>query len=440
MRTASRRTLLVASVLAAAALWAVLAVTSHPPARRAGAAGACTTTVSPGTPASAIASTIVSAANGSTICLAAGSYPFIHVIGAVHGAYVTIRSAPGAVARVDGVEVQNSSFLRFRRLHMTEGFIMRDGIAYAGSHDYQFIENTFDEPLVGIALEGGAGPIKGVLIEKSYMYRVHLQKPEADGKCSAGYAQGQDVTIFYAEGVTIANNTFDEAAWHYLQGGGAGPEGVDVEHNLFEGRDAMACSHLNLWQIWNGGEDDIFKDNIAIGEGTREGGGRSEEASSDGVIFENGSGSADCATKMKATAIENNLFVDAAASFALQIYTTEGATIRNNTVVRSQYGSGLLTERCGPSSDSVMTHNIDVENTGTSPAFAFQCAGACLFDYNVSDDASASRWGATHSETDWTPDWVSTSWNRETEPTPPAGYYVARGLPFSAGYQGGGGP
>jgi hypothetical protein len=436
----SRKSLIAALAVAAAALALALLSTRGAPTPRARRAGACTETIGHNASAAAIASAIVSAADGTTICLASGSFPHVEVIGATHGAYVTVRPAPGAVAKVAGIEVRDSSFLRFQGLQMTEGFNMRDANTYSGSHDYQFIENTFDEPLYGIVLGGGSGPIKRVLIEKNYMHRVHLTNAGAQGKCEAGYAAGQDVTIFYAEGVTIAHNVFNEAAWHYLQGGAAGPEGVDVEHNLFEGHELLACSHLNLWQIWGGGEHDTFKDNIAVGDGTGEAAGRSQEAATDGLIFENGAGSANCAIKMRATVIENNLFVDAASSFAIQIYTTEDATIEYNTVVRSQYGSGLLTEKCGPSTDSVMTHNIDVENTGTTTAFAFQCVDACLFDYNVSDDASASLLGASHVQTGWKPAWVSTAWNRQTEATPPAGYYVASGLPFAAGYLGGGGP
>lgn len=436
----SSRILTTLLVLVAGVAGGAFVATAEAPVARVASARACTTTLTPGAGASAIASAIVSAHDGSTVCLASGSYPFVRVVGATHKRYVTVRPAVGATATVAGMEVRESSYLRFQGLHMTEGFNMRDGVDYRGSHNYQFIGDTFEEPLYGIVLDGGAGPIKHVLIERNYMHRVHLEQPEVEGRCHAGYAQGQDVTIFYAEGVRIARNTFDEAAWHYLQGGGAGPEGVDVEHNLFEGHVLLACSHLNLWQIWNGGTDDTFKHNVAIGEGTAEHDGRSEEAATDGLIFENGPGSAQCGTTMRNTTVEDNLFVDAAASYAIQIYTTAGATIKNNTVVRSQYGSGLLVDNCAPSTDAVMTHNIDVENTSSAAAFSFQCARRCLFDANVSDDASARRFGARHFKTDWTPRWVTTRWDRASERTPPAGYYVARGLRFPAGYRGGGGP
>jgi hypothetical protein len=390
----------------------------------------CTTTDTAGMSASALASSLVSAADGSTVCLAGGSYPLIHVVGAAHKAYVTVRPAPGATVTVDGMEVANSSFLRFEGLRMTEGFNMRDSSSGA-SHDYEFVEDRFEEPLYGIVLYGGSSPVKKVLIEGNYMRRVHLEKPEVEGKCSAGYAQGQDVTMYYAEGVRIAHNTFKEAAWHYIQGGSEGPEGVDVEHNLFEGHILMNCSHLNIWQIWGGGENDTFKDNIALGE-------NGQQAATDGVIFENGAGSVECNVKMKNSVIENNLFVNAATSYELQIYTTEGATIKNNTVVGSEYGTALLTEHCGAGSNYTMTHNIDVEDKGTGNDFNFgACTGTCTFDYNVSQDKSAS---SAHSVTEWAPKWTATVWSPATEPSRPTGFYVPTGLSVEAGYQGNIGP
>ena len=359
------------------------------------------------------------------------------MLAAAHSEYVAVRPAPGETATVAGIEVADSSFLRFEGLHMTAGFNMRDLETFTASHDYQFIDNTFEEPTYGIVLSGGTQPAKKILIEGNFMHRVHLEKPEVAGKCSAGYAQGQDVTINWAEGVTIAHNTFDEAGWHYIQGGSAGPEGVDVEHNLFEGHVLMPCSHLNLWQIFSGGENDTFKGNVALGQGRAD----SEEAATDGIIFENGPGSVECATKMKNTVIEDNLFVDAANSFELQIYTTEGARIENNTVVGSKWGTAFLTEHCGAGSNYTMTHNIDVEDTGSGSDFNFgSCTGTCLFDYNVSQDTSASAYGASHYLNNWSPSWTTSAWSPVTEPTVPVGYYAPTDIAIQAGYQGSIGP
>jgi hypothetical protein len=401
----------------------------------------CTTTVSPAQTAAAIAQVIVQAQDGATICMSSGSYPSIHVTGAAHGAYVTIRPAAGATATVAGIEVADSSYLRFQGLRMTAGFDMHD-TGSGTSHNYQFVENTFEEPLYGIVLEGGSQPIKKVLIEKNYIHYVHTEKPETEGKCNTGYAQGQDVTLYYAEGVTITRNTFKEAAIHYIQGGSVGPEGVDVEHNLFEGHVIQACSHLNLWQIWDGGENDTFKDNIALGEGTGEWKpGLSKEAATDGVLFENGPGASECATKIKNSVIENNLFIDAATSYELQIYTNEGATIKNNTVIGSAYGTALLTEHCGAGSNYTMTHNIDAQDTNSGYDFHFgECTGTCTFDDNASEDVSSQAAGASRYLTGWSPAWKTTAWNPGAEAKPPAGYYIPTGLSISAGYEGGGGP
>lgn len=199
--------------------------------------------------------------------------------------------------------------------------------------------------------------------------------------------------------------------------------------------------HLNLWQIFGGGQNDTFKDNISIGQGRGEKNGATEEASTDGIIFENGSGSVECNVKMKNSVIENNLFVNAASSYELQIYTTEGATIKNNTVVGSEWGTALLTEHCGAGSNYTMTHNIDVENVGSGGDFRFgECTGTCLFDYNASQDTSANMLGSTHFTTGWAPKWANTSWNTLTEPSAPNNYYTPTGLPIEAGYQGNIGP
>jgi len=386
---------------------------------------------------STIASSIVTAAGGSTICLANGSYPFMDVSGATHRSYVTIRPAPHARATVAGMEVRDSSFLRFRGLHMTGGFNMRDGVTYAGSHDYQFIEDTFEEPLYGIVLAGGAGPIKKVLIEKNYMHHVRLEHGEVGGRCDAGYAEGQDVTLYSAEGVTIAHNIFKQAEWHYIQGGSKGSEGVTVEHNLFEGHIFLACSHLNVWQIVSGGVDDTFANNIVRGES---GTGASVIA----LIFENGAGGAECATKITNSTISNNLFIDAAKGYNVMLMTTKGLTYSHNTVVGGEWGQWLeRSTLCGAGEGLTAERNIGVQTESASSPQRFivgGCRARCVFEYNVSDDATADELNSRHYRRNWKPRWRTTTWTLSTEPTPPAGYYRPRGLPFAAGYQGHAGP
>ena len=62
---------------------------------------------------------------------------------------------------------------------------------------------------------------------------------------------------------------------------------------------------------------------------------------------------------------------------------------------------------------------------GTGSGLA--CETNCTIDYNVSGDGSANTGGSTHNVTNWTPNWFD------------ATNYQPLGLPFQAGYQGGGG-
>jgi hypothetical protein len=395
---------------------------SAPTAAVQGKSVGCTTTVTPSMSASAIGSTIVSAHDGDTICMGSGSYPSIHVVGATHGAYVTVRSAPGGTATVAGIEVANSSFLRFQGLRMTTGFNMRDGATYAGSHDYQFIEDTFEGDVYGIVLYGGSGPIRKVLIEHNYMRKIDFPG-EA---CNPGYAGGQGVTIWYADGVTIAHNTFKEISWHYIQGGGVGAEGVTVDHNLFEGpipADRLSCTHLNVWQIWDGGSNDTFSNNVVRGT-------RGAPAAVTPILFETGAGGGTCTASLSNSIITNNLFIYSSTAYAVQVLTTAGLTYTNNTSVGSEYGVWLdRSDTCGAGSNYNIQRNVSVENIGHSPDFAIgECTGTCIYDYNVSQDGSANGYGSTHSLTSWVPSFVN-----------PIGY-LPIGLPFVAGYQGGGGP
>jgi hypothetical protein len=429
----------------------------------------CTVTVSASASASAIASDIVSAANGSTVCLASGTYPSgITISKADHSAYVTVRPAVGATATVPGIKIANSSYLRFEHLNMTAGFNAEDAAGTAGNH-YQFVGNTISEAKYGIVLYGDAAPITEVLIERNYIHDITLP-PESGGKCTQGYAEGQGVTLFYADGVTIKNNNFNVVYAHYIQGAGEA-KGVDVEHNLFMGHIAEACSHLNFWQVYEGSVNSTFKDNVMIGEGTGEKGGTSETAATVGLEFENGPESKHCATTMENTTVENNLFVDAADSYAISTFVTKHDTTTHNTIVGSEYGTGFLTklpehpsETCGglgvpaPFTEGTqMTHNIDVKN-GASNDFTFEeCEGSCVFNEDVSEDETAKKAfakstervpsGASSYVSKWTPAWATTKWsvfkevNEEGKhlPTTPVGFYqptTAGVKALHAGYEG----
>jgi hypothetical protein len=424
--------------VAAGALGGILIGTGGP-AAKARRTARCDATLSAAGSEAALAQAIVAAPDGTTICMRSGSYPPVRLRGAAHRAYVTVRPAPGASVSIAGMEVKNSSFLRFEGLRMTAGFNMRDTSAGA-SHDYQFLGDTFENDVYGIVLYGGSAPIKNVLIEGNSVRNIDFPGTSCRSP-GPGYAGGQAVTLYYAEGVTVAHNLFKEVSWHYIQGGGAGPAGVRVEHNLFEGpiqADRVACTHLNVWQIWQGGVNDTFSNNVVLGEAGR-------PAAITSILFETGSAGATCADSMSGTAISNNLFVDDAAAYSVQVMSTRNLTFTHNTVVGSTYGTLVYKGRACPGGSGYrIAYNVDVQNRGNasrSPDMSLgACQASCTFDHNVSGDASAAGTpGARHSVVYWSPKWRRTSWNPLAQRSPPAGYYAPKGLRFAAGYERGAG-
>jgi hypothetical protein len=408
----------------------------------------CSKTLKASEGAAALESTIKEAAGGESICLEEGSYPELVMIGgrgeSGRSSYVSIRPAKGAKPTVAGLDLRDSSFERYEGLLFTAGVSLDDTPGYAGSHDYQFLHDSWERSKSGIGISGGqeGRPIKRVLLENDYMYFMEIEKHgEGHGsECDAG-SDGQDVSIGEAEGVVVRDSTFYETQWHYIQGGGAGPEGVTVENNLFMGKDPYECAHLNVWQIYQGGENDTFRNNIVHGEGTKElPDGGHEEASVDWLMWENGPASGECSVDMKNSVVENNLVVDGNNA---EIFYTEGLTIQHNTVVGENGGLSVRSDICGPGKNYTMTHNLGVE---ASLSLGSSTEGN-VFDYNATTDTSADADGSTHYVTKWDPSWITTTWNpfKEVEegnhfPKPPAGYYIPNGLTVEAGYEGGAGP
>jgi hypothetical protein len=431
---------------------------------------ACTYTVPHTESAANVAKKIVQATNGSTVCLEAGTFPSgISISKAAHTSMVTVRPVAGAAVTVPGLTVANSAYLRIKGIKLTEGIDFVDGSGTAGNH-YEVDENEFLEPKRGVELDGNTAPIKQVKIERNFMHKVVMANTtETEGKCTAPPAgEGTDVGIYGAEGVTVRNNTFDEVDWHYIQGGSEGPEGVTVEHNIFMGHILLNCSHLNFWQVYEGGTNDVLRDNVMIGEGSGTKGGTSEEAATDGLEFERGgSKPAECGPdQMTGTAVENNLMIYAGDSFAIEEFSLAGTITAHNTVVGSEYGIGMNTITsttglsCGPYTEyAKVTNNIDVKNgDGVNDITAERCEGECVYNENVTEDETAKKAFSKQLEAPlfptatsyvgkWTPAWTSTTWpifkevNEEGKhfPATPAGFYVpstASVKAIHAGYEG----
>jgi hypothetical protein len=421
----------------AAVLAATLGSRTRPrPVASSRAPSVCHETVSSGMGAATIADAIALAPGGTAVCLQSGSYPLLHLTGQHHSSYVTVRPVPGGSVTVHGLQIQNSAFLRLQGLSLTEGIDVRDGRGAPPSHDYEFVDDAIRGAAFGIVLRGAAVPIKRVAIDADRFQGIDWQ----GAKCAPGYAGGQGVTIYYAEGVTITRSTFKEVSWHYIQGGSAGPEGIHVEHDLFEGPipvDRAACTHLNVWQIWAGGSNDTFSHNIVRGEPGR-------PAAVTALMFETGPAGRDCSMAMSNTVVSDNLFLYPSSGYSMQILTTDGLVFVQNTVVGARYGTWLdRSETCGAGHDLLAEHNVVVEtgSVGAPRRYVIgRCTGTCRFDYNVSDDRTSAQLGSVHYVADWTPAWSTTSWLHPEREGPPSGFFATSGLPFAAGVDGVAGP
>ncbi len=446
----------------------------------------CSVEVTP-SEAGKLAAKIASVATGGgTVCLQSGTFPYTTISeDRSHTGYVVVRPAKGASVTDGGFEIEDSTYIAIEHFgvtttlaanssHMSEG-VRITGEGKPGSRYMRIDYDTIEDPSCNRG-HGCPGPETGVIVGKSntspteytqvdydYMRHVSFGGGAAEEKCEGGVARGQDVTMYDSDHTEIEHDVFYLAQGHYLQGG----DNTTVAHDLFMGGwelDGPYCEkaggedyHQNLWQMWSGSEEnDVYSDNIALGEELSTPGA----AATDGVLAENGPNSGTCSEYVTGLTMEGNLFVNAGSSYPVQIYYTAGHSYyKHNTVAHSSYGTGFELEapsKCGVG-EAEITKNVNVETTAKGEGFSLACAGAlCLIDENVADDDSTSS-EKTKVE-GWKPSWVSPAscptpkgaggcWDpfKEVEdgvrfPKPPRGYYVEKGLPFKAGYEGKGGP
>jgi hypothetical protein len=161
-------------------------------------------------------------------------------------------------------------------------------------------------------------------------------------------------------------------------------------------------------------------------------------------MFETGPGGGTCSDAMSNTTITNNLFLYSSTGYVVDALTTTNLVYSHNTTVGGEYGTWLdRSDSCGAGTNMTAEHNIAVktESKGSPQRFVLgACTGTCKFDYNISDDTTANQMGSTHYKTGWVPAWTTTTWNPETEPSAPAGYYQPVSPPLAAGYEGSTGP
>ena len=349
----------------------------------------CDLTLAPG---ANLATAIGAAGGGTTICLDGGSWS-LNLSGVKRSPAVTVRSADETTASVRYSLISRSAGLTL------EGLSFTGGVEVVGASDHiSFLHNEFSGEF-GIRANGeqaSAGTkVTDVTIEANYIHDLDYTGPQE-------VAKGYGVTaVNGVERFTIAANTIKSPASDYVQS--ASPVDFTVEGNTFLGPSLLGShsDHQDLWQIFGGGRNITFADNVARYTETQE-----------SLLFQEGA--------FSNVVVENNLFDHDSRGYSCQIYQSTGLVFRRNTVVDSHWG--CLFRDLGssaPGSGYQVDHNIFVGTAeGSDISTEGRAAGWGTYDYNVSGDGSAS---GAHSVRDWAPSWQDTV------------NYLPTGQPFALG-------
>ena len=190
------------------------------------------------------------------------------------------------------------------------------------------------------------------------------------------------------------------------------PVDFTVDRNTFLGPTLVGShpqEHQDLWQIFGGGTNIAFTNNVARNTGTHE-----------SLLFQEGD--------FRDVRVENNLFVHDSRGYTCQIYQSAGLVFRDNTVVGSRPGAACFAThrrrqaRASPGSDYRVDHNIFVGTKGNADLSTEGRAAAWgTYGYNVS--SRTARPSARTASANWQPRWAN-----EID-------YPPLGLPIEAGYR-----
>jgi hypothetical protein len=178
---------------------------------------AASAAAAPQTPWCSLDRAVAAAPSGATVLVRRGSYPRLTIQGHRRSRYLTIRSAPGEIATIDGFTATNSSHFRIQGLHFAGHsnliFFGNDHIDLIGndlsvatqvrpSHDLRFIGNRIHDlpgppghPEDGVGfwvVTGDQGPITNILIRGNTFSRLP-----------------NDAIFTDADRVTVERNEFD---------------------------------------------------------------------------------------------------------------------------------------------------------------------------------------------------------------------------------------
>ena len=345
---------------------------------------ACTQTV-----AGDLSQAIASAPPGAVLCLngANGSFK----LSQVNKTDVTLEG-PGTLGYST---LTNSSGINLDGLHFTDGFEL-----LGSTHDVSLTDNEFTGRF-GVRANGDKALhgtyVSDIALERNYLHDLDFTGAE-------GTANGYGMTLVNGvQHFTILRNTIKSVAIDYIQLGH--PSNFVIAHNTFLGpslRGSHPAVHQDLLQVFGGGENIVFRDNVASDTGTNE-----------SLLFQEGA--------FSEVTIENNLLMNDSDGYSCQIYQVEGLTFRYNTIVNSHWGCLFRDlSSAPPGSGYRVDHNIVV---GTEENRDFGIAGRAgtwgSYDWNVSGDDSAPGGHSIHA---WQPSWASES------------SFDPLGLPFIAGF------
>jgi hypothetical protein len=357
-----------------------------------GGGAGCTQTLSSG---ANLSNAVSSASGGAVICLGSGSYS-LNVSKANKSSMVTVKAAAGASPTLGYSMLNQAKNLRLEGLKFTGGIEM-----LGPSSLIQLVGNEFTGNF-GIRSNGqehsDGTEVTDVLIEGN---NIH----DLDYTGSQGTANGYGVTA--SNGVsrfTIKGNTIKSVAADYIQF--ASPNTAVIDHNTFLGPTLVGShpqEHQDLVQIFGGGSNVSFTNNVARNTGTHE-----------SLLFQEGS--------FSNVVIENNLFDHDSRGYTCQLYQSKGMIFRNNTIVGSHWGC-IFRDLASSSAGSgyQVDHNVFVDTEANSDiSTEGRASGWGTYNYNVSSDGSAS---GANSVRNWSPSWLDMT------------NYVPQGLAFSAGYR-----
>jgi hypothetical protein len=341
-----------------------------------------------------ISAAISAARGGATICLEQGDYGAIEAAGVRKSPPVTVRSAPGGRAKVSGIDLTDPSGLRFVALDLSEGVSVSPSAS-----NIRFVGNDITGSN-GIYMFGDYRI--GKRIENVRIQGNDIHDIDYSGSQETGYGYGIE-GVGDVRKMTIRGNTIKSPASDYIQS--ATPVHWVVDHNTFLGPSLLGDheDHQDLWQIFGGGRDIAFTNNVARYTGTQE-----------SLLFQEGA--------FRKVVVKNNLFDHDSRGYTCQIYQSSGLAFIHNTVVGSRWGCLFRDEASSPPGSGYrIEDNVFAETSdGGDVSTEGRAADWGSYDYNVSSDSSAR---GPHSVRRWAPRWAGPV------------TYAPLGLPFPAGYE-----